>query len=243
MTRRTFFGLTFASAALASRWEETQFPDWKPELIDRLVTNSPWSRPWRGNAFLPAADHRLTSTFNQIGGMQLPSPIPGIGWPRRSPGTSPGSGSPFPRGGSGSTAKVGVDLTIRWASALPVRRAFALQECGSQGLNSARALELLADPKEYVIEVAGIPRVIVDDALKRDLQNARVSITGHRSLRPVEVQLPSIGASVTARLKFARFQDLGTDAGTIELSVPAAALHIEERFRTASMIYEGRLEL
>jgi hypothetical protein len=206
MTRRAVLAIAVVPAGFAARWDEARFPEWPQEFIDRLVTNSPWAHPWTGTVTVQPFDHRnLSSSFQT--GIGFPSPIPGIGWPRRSPRTSPGPGTRFPRDQSDSPIRIPLELTIRWASALPLRRAFALQECGRDGLESDRARQLLGDPETYTLEIAGIPRLMAGDPLRRDLQNARLSIPGHRSLSPSEVEMPSIGAYTTATLKFPRVDE------------------------------------
>lgn len=140
--------------------------------------------------------------------------------------------------------RVGVDLTIRWASALPVRRAMALQEFGRAGLDQPRAVELLsAEPDHYAIELAGLPQMLVSPVLERDLRNARLVVPNRAPLAPLSVDVPSIGAQVNVTLRFARVDDIDPEAGRIELHVQAGTLHIEERFKLRPMVYDGRLAL
>jgi hypothetical protein len=222
---------------LAGRWNESRFPDWDDDLVDRLLTDSPWARPWKGYAIQPDGDQHMTSSWSQVG-TGLPPRIPGIGWPR-----VPGPGS-WPRSGdSDGMIRVAVELTLRWASALPVRRAMVLAEFGRLRLDHPRAVEMLStQPGEFVMELAGLPYRLVDEGFKRDMQKTNLIVPGNRPLSPLSVDFHSVGAYGTATLKFKRVADLKPD-GKAEVLIQAGTLRIEEKFKLRPMIYEGRLEL
>jgi hypothetical protein len=223
--------LPFASAAFASRWDEAKFPEWDQKFIDRMVSDSPWARPWKGTAVLPVPDKRMVSSFAQIG-------IPGVGWPRgpRTGGPAATQDTTIP------VLRVGVDLIVRWATALPVRRALALQEFGRDGLANTRAIQMLTEePDEIVLDLAGIPHALVGQELERNLAKAKLTASNRRPLNPLSVEVPTMGAQVTAKLRFVRFENLDPE-GTIEIVIPGA-LPISERFKLRSMVYEGRIAL
>jgi hypothetical protein len=251
ISRRIPLALCLLPLALgASRWEEVRFPGWSETLVDKMLTDSPWAHPWRGTAIQPVNTQRLTSSWAQIGGIGLPSQIPGVGWPRTPGSRTPGSRMPAPGGGSrgpgqGSTAvRLGVDLIIRWDSALPVRQAMALQEFGKGGLDQPRAAELLSrQPEEFVIELAGLPYAIVNADFERDLGKAKLILPSGKALSPVSVTVPAFGAMVNATLKFPRVSNFEASDGKIELFVHAGTLRIEEKFKVRAMTYDGRLEL
>lgn len=244
VSRRSFLALPFASLALASRWDEARFPDWTETLVDKMLTDSPWARPWRGTAVVPVKTGQgLAASFAQIGG-GWPSQIPGVGWPR-----TPGSGrvpapAPSSRPSGPLAVRMGVDLIIRWASALPVRRAMALQEFGRGGLDQPGALELLNTPPEhFVIELAGLPSSLVNAEFERNLAKARLVLPGGKMVKPAVVDLPAFGVNVNATLRFPRSEQGVSEDGRIELYVQAGTLSIEEKFKPRQMMYEGRLEL
>lgn len=180
----------------------------------------------------------LSSRWSQLG-IGLPR-IPGIGG-QRDPGfpptSAPGNSAPV-------ALRVGVDLIVRWASALPVRRALALQGFGRDGMDQEKARAMLSEqPGEYVIELANIPYAFVSSALERQLRAARLSLPGARSMTPTAVELPTMGTHVTAKMIFPRLKNLNSDAGVAAFSVESGTLRIREEFKLRSMVYEGRLEL
>jgi hypothetical protein len=230
--------MPFAPVLLASRWDEAQFPNWSEGFIDKLLTDSPWAHPWKGTALQPVSNKRVLSNWSQTG-VGLPLPIPG-GGRRRSPGPNATPQSKDPE----LPLRVAVDLIIRWASALPIRRAMALQEFGRGRMDHPQAVETLsAEPKDMVIVFAGIPHLLVHADTQRELEKARLILPGHRPLTPLAVSIPSMGVLVTATLRFPRIENLAPQLNKIDLITQLGTLRIEESFKPQRMVYEGRLEL
>jgi hypothetical protein len=125
-----------------------------------------------------------------------------------------------------------------------VRRALALQEFGPTGLDHERARALLSEePRDFVLELAGIPSMVATPELERELQKMKLYIPGKRPLAPSAVELPAPGTYVTATLRFPRADQLTPDAGSARLVIPAGSFKMDEEFKLSRMVYEGRLEL
>jgi hypothetical protein len=226
------------ATALANRWEDSQFPNWDQKYIDRMVTDSPWARTRKITVVHQFPEKPLMSSrFMQLG-MDLP-PVPSIGRPR-----VPSPGPTSRRQDSGSAVvRLGVELIIRWASALPVRRALVLQQFGRDGLDNANAQAKLSEPADFVIELAGIPHLIVTSDFEKRLAKARLYVPGRRAMAPREVEIPSPGVHVTVRMTFARVPELTPDSGSIGLTLDSGPLRIDEEFKLRTMVYQGRVEL
>lgn len=231
--------MPFGSALFAGRWEQARFPEWDREFVNRILIDSPWAHLWKGTTVQPLSSQRVISNWSQLG-VDLPSPIPGIGWPRSPrPGGIPRTSDP-----GGGVLRMGVELIIRWAGALPVRRAMALHEFGRDRLDDPQAVELLSvQPKDFVIEIAGFPHVLANAELARNLRETKLLVPNKRPLSPLSVEVPEAGTFVTATLRFARVEGLAPDDGKVELVAQAAGMRIEESFKLRPMVYEGRLEL
>jgi hypothetical protein len=131
-------------------------------------------------------------------------------------------------------------LTIRWASALPVRQALALEQ--------AKTLELpRATEAEYVIEIAGFPTTLFPQGARRleaELaKSARLSAAGRRTVTPASVSVPGHGMHLMATLCFPRFEPLDAKDRDITIWANSGSLSIEQRFKLKDMVYEGHLEL
>lgn len=244
MTRRSLLFSMAAASVFAKEWDDSKFPDWSTATIDRLLTDSPWAKEWEATIDVPV-EKNITSTFIQLG-MDLPR-LPQAPAGSRGP-QSPGSRIPqIPTDGPWSV-RTPVSLILRWASALPVRRASALQQFGRNGLGDERAVELLAgNPNECVLEIAGLPRNAAgkgpDEIQKQLMRTARVYVAGRRAVTPIAVKTPSYGALITASVRFPRYQNLNAEDGNLEVSFELGAVRVSERFRLRSMIYEGLLEV
>jgi hypothetical protein len=246
MTRRGFFAVAVGGAWLAARnWERDAFPGWTEEFVDRILTDSPWARPltapFRYSA--PARPRFLTSYFEQIG---EPLGFP-PGWPGRT-GTQSGNRSPRTEDGAAPAVLTEIYLTVRWASALPVRQAMALHQYGRGGLDSPRAAALLEGASgEYVVEIAGFPATLVGQGARRFeaelLESAILHVKGRKALQAVACSMPEHGNHLIATLRFPRFADLAAEEGMVECSASAGPVAFRQRFKLREMTYGGKLEL
>lgn len=239
MTRRSLLLYAAAVPVFSKQWDDARYPEWSNTTIDKLLTDSPWAKEWEATIDVPV-ERNAVSTFAQLG-MDLP-PLP------RLPQSSPTQRIPtIPKDGPWSV-RTAVSVIVRWASALPVRRATALQQFGRNGLNDDRAIALLnGTPEEYIIELAGLPRNVAgkgpEEIQKQLMKTARLFTAGRRPLSPTTVTVPSYGLQVTAALRFPRYLNLTAEEGTVEVSAETGQVRLSEKFKLRSMIYEGQLEL
>jgi hypothetical protein len=240
ITRRAFIAsLSCSPFALSKSWDEHAFPAWTPEFVDRMLTDSPWAKPGTLSFELEPVELQ-SQKYAQIGlpgGIALPGArMPGIG--------RPGTPQPTTR----LPVRTEIYLTTRWSTALPVRRALALQEFGAEGLQNEKAIELLStQPSEYVVEVAGFPANVVRQGAKRfeaELQEtARLIVSGRRPIAATSSHVPDYGNHLVATLRFPRFEGLTLKDGSIEIIATSRRMNIRERFRLKDMVYDGNLEL
>jgi hypothetical protein len=138
-------------------------------------------------------------------------------------------------------------LTVRWASALPVRRANAI----ALGLESrAGKLMLASEPKEYVIEIAGFPAGALKPGgpagLEKELLATATVRPGKRApLQAVSVTVPEFGSHLMAELRFKRSPAITPADEQVEFtaSVLGGRVKIQAKFALKPMVYEGKLEL
>jgi hypothetical protein len=237
-----------ASTLPSKQAEDDNFPAWSAQYTDRMLTDSPWARQTTVSYQLDSIPNRYTTEFAQIGmpgGIGLPGPqIPG--WPRG--GGNTGSSPRTWPGGSSSGSKAEMYLTTRWSSALPIRRALALQEFGVDGLKDEKAVELLnhRDP-EYLIEVAGFPTQAIRQGARRFtadlLQSGRLIVPNRPAVNATSANVPEHGMHLVATLRFPRFDNLKAKDGTIELYADSGRIQVQVRFKLKEMVYGGSLEL
>lgn len=196
-----------------------------------MLTDSPWAKP-------------LTISFNLQACGTSGSPAHGF-----FPGTNrPDSvRSRKPEVSRGSGARTEIYLTARWASALPIRQAYAIQDFGRGGLHSPEAIQRLSsEPTEYVLELAGFPTILFkkgSQELEDALTSSAISIPGRPPVGPTSVVVPAHGMHLMATMRFPRFANVQPADGSITLTASAGTIYIEHGFRLKSMVYQARLEL
>jgi hypothetical protein len=256
MTRRAFLSVIAVAPVLrAASWEGHAFPNWTPEIVDQLLTDSPWAHPVTVPfEFQPSANRTPAEfSFNQFqfpGSTSPPWGIPGGGWPggrRTDPNTRipvpsrPGSGTGYP------SVRAEVYLTIRWSSALPIRRALALERWGQRGLETPDAVEFLnREEPDYVIEIFGLPASLASQGakpLEKDLAKTARLVWKGQMLKPIGVEVPEYGEHLSAELRFKRSDAITPDQGIVEFRAETGPMKIATKFKLSAMTYEGRLEL
>ncbi|MBL8209435.1 MAG: hypothetical protein JNK87_01920 [Bryobacterales bacterium] len=130
------------------------------------------------------------------------------------------------------------ELTIRWASALPIRRAMA-QEWPAEGDKP--------EPAEYIITVSGFPQNTTPRGARwleaQILDSAYLTVKGQRSRKATAAYVPPHGTHLTAELRFPKDPLLHEDDGTVEFTAQAGNFRIAQKFALRKMIYEGQLAL
>lgn len=220
-----------AAVAHARSLVDQQFPSWSDDYVDRMLTDSPWSRPITVSFNLQAFADSDDPVHTFFPGMNRPDSVRS----RRSQPTR------------GSGARTEIYLTARWASALPIRQAYAIQDYGRGGLDSPEAVQLLAtEPNEYVVELAGFPTILFkkgSQELEDALKTSAISVSGRPPVAPTSVLVPAQGMHLMATMRFPRFDGLQPGDGALTLSASAGTIYIEHGFRLKSMVYRSRLEL
>lgn len=141
--------VTVSVAVAASSWQKDDPSQWTSEDVYQILNNSPWSK----SATVNIARGGYGSEGS--GGGPWDEGTPGGGMGRGGMGRGGGGlggGGLGRRGGGYPSAGQGPTITVRWASALPVRLAEAKSAGGSA---DAAALKPL---NEYVIAVLGLPK-------------------------------------------------------------------------------------
>lgn len=187
----------------------------------------------------------LTHQFSDVG---LPG---GLGFPGGNPGRWPGPGSrrpEAPRAPGASTVRSEVSLTIRWSSALPVRQAIALDRWGPEGVDGAEARRFLSAPEtDYKVEVFGIPTLVAHQGARRLeaelLDSARILVKGRMPLHATSAHVPVFGNHLAATFRFPRRHPVEPGDQAVGFAASGDRMEIIRKFKLASMMYEGRLEL
>ena len=248
ITRRGFLTLAAAAPLCAGEtWDRKPFPDWDAGFRDHLLSDSPWAKqvsipyehlvPPRA----PRTDTKVQSDFLQI---ELPD---GFGLPRtrtrnepaRIPQSAPGISLPV---------KTELNLVVRWSSALPIKQALAYERWGPTGLRSEEARAFLdREETDYVVEICGFPAIFFSQdpqKLQRQLaKSARLWFKERPSIRPRTVLITEPGNHMSAEILFPRSAPIKETDGMIEIAAEIGQSRLSAKFKPATMLYQGKIEL
>jgi hypothetical protein len=140
------------------------------------------------------------------------------------------------------------DILVRWAGALPLRRATALYRQRDEHLENISVNELIApEEKDYVVELFGLPLEMAHGGtgtvanLAQD--SAMLELRSGRQIKPNRVEVKVQPRTVAVCIHFPRTEPIGKNDSSLEFSVNLQIFSVRERFRLATMVYEGKLEL
>ncbi len=220
-----------ACAVLAADfWDEKEFTDWSDRDVQRMMTNSPWSK--RITVVFPRPPRTAINDRTPVAG--------GIGGGR-------GGGG---RGGRGFGGADGFGptrqsrLIVQWRSALPMRQAIVRGRMGEGGALDPAGRQLLAQrPTAYFIVVAGLPRPFARLDPAALTAGARLERSGKRPIVPVQAAAQPEGNGAAVVYLFPRDDAITLADEEVEFVTEIAEASIERTFELEDMVVNGRLEL
>ena len=231
---RLLFVLLVLTASAAD-WNSVRFPDWSPETVLRLLTNSPWSKGSSANIDwykrelrpltykdIPGADHNVAkdSGLGPLGGIGAPKP----------------------------TLPTKADLLIRFPNALIMRHAKALYRQRDEKLPPDKLNSLIDAPSpDYVVEIYGVPSEVahqgtgtIESLVSR---SAYLRTIAGRTYRPSRVEVTIQATTLKILVHFPNEEPLRVSDEAVEFFADIQLLKCKEQFRLKPMQYLGRLEL
>jgi hypothetical protein len=255
----------------ADFWKTKDSTQWTSEEVSKVLNDSPWAR---GKTVQPQQSQmRRGGGGRRGGGFGYPGGgLGGGGYPGGG-GGYPGGGGGYPGGSNGGGGSNGdgsqagpMNLTIRWASALPVQQALMRQGGGdSDELKAATA----ATEKYYVVSVLGLrlPRQRSrsndpddqnsngnDDNDRRQKQNndalrsqlldaAQLAPKGRSSIYAQDVQIDGPDGIDGVRFLFPRTNPISAGDKEVDFILNVRRIKVEEKFHLSDMQYQGKLAL
>lgn len=230
--------LLFAFLALTAAgedWKSAKFPDWSPDTVMRLLTNSPWSKAttvdidWYKRELrpltykdIPGADHNTIKdpALGPLGGIGAPKPK----LPQKA------------------------DLLIRFPNALAMRHAKALYRQRDEKLGPEKINGLIDQPaSDYVVEIFGVPSEVahqgagtIESLVER---SAYLRTRFGRTYKPSRVEVAILPTTLKILVHFPNEEPLRIADDEVEFFADIQLLKCKASFRLKPMQYLGRLEL
>jgi hypothetical protein len=222
--------IVFAALLTASgpSWTSKPPRQWDEADAKQILSDSPWVKKATPAELLV----RNESAVRQSGGMGGGQSV-GIEALNASVLTGIGASQPTRRG----ARPKGLQVEVRWESALPVRAAElkAKEEDLPEWQGSVYAVAIY-DVPGLDVNQKSLPKELSKEAyLKRD---------GKKDLKPVGVNLlPQEGGLTTIVYLFPRSEEITTEDARVEFAAVFGRLSLAQYFYPAQMRFQGKLEL
>jgi hypothetical protein len=221
-----------------TNWKDKQIPDWSEADAKQLLADSPWVK--KSTAVVDkTAEKKSPLRLGRHGGFGLS----GLGIGRRSSSngsnsTDNGNGSSSSSSGAAGVPDAPLVVTLRWASALPIREA---------ELKARDTRAPMVDEDHYAIEVYGIPsKQVKDDSQKlADQLKAKASIKrlAKDELKPSSVEIVMRDDGPVLVYLFPRRAEIIWRDHEINFEAEVGNVKIKQAFQTDEMKFHGVLEL
>ena len=249
----------------ADFWKERDYKQWKPKEAHKMLNKSPWAQnvsldPMRmrragfgdieGDPTQDPAERR--SPAQPRGSVEAlagdPNPVPVGAAPA---GGGPGfnssglAGRPPPAGGG--LGPPPINVTVRWASALPVKQAVVRSRYRGNFEESEKDKQLLnSKDEQYVVLLSGLPGRIAR-ALQRNTDRIKQMTALHRKKKD---PIPAASVEVLPRdrflevfLFFPRTAAIDLGDRNVELRTQVGPFKIKRKFKLKKMVFNDKLEL
>ena len=222
---RTLGVWILAGAALvaADFWDEKDFTTWSDKEVEKMLTDSPWSKEVR----VPLSGPRAS------------------GIPIRPGGIGIGGGGGGRRGGSAfSSAPARLALTVSWRSALPLKQAFVRRETPVDVRLGPEAHQFLEqDEPFYIVSVSGLPNQFARVVQSPDSFETVLKLDRRDPISPERTDVFREGEGLTILWFFPRTAAITLDDKDVEFISSLGQLEVKKKFKLEDMVFGGELEL
>jgi hypothetical protein len=238
-----FFALA-VSVCGADFWQSKPFTDWSDKEVQKMETNSPWSK-------------QVSIAMGEGGGSGRGG---GRGSRAGGGGSVGGEDTTVATGAGGSTGGRSQDsgtiggggtsmtITVSWRTALPMRQAVAKMKYPGDAITSPDAKKMIEeDQKYYGILVSGLPAGSgrgggerMKDAL---MKNTTLSVKGKELIQVADIQTGGNEQKPVVLFLFPRTVELSVDDKDVEFSTKLGPLMVKQKFHLKDMVLNGKLEL
>jgi hypothetical protein len=229
----------------ADVWQTKPYTDWSDKDIQKLETNSPWSKQVPvalegGGGGGSSKGGRKSSNASEIdGGGNGSTPMAGV-----NPGRNAGLQDV---GGGGVGGGAAMTVTVSWRTALPIREAVAKEKFGAEAATSADAKKLIEEEQKfYAIMLTGLPGRVLHggDKLKESLLKATsLNVKGKDPVAPSDIQVGGNEQRALVMFMFPKTTPLSVDDKEVEFSTKIGPITVKQKFHLKEMLFNGKLDL
>jgi len=228
----------------ADFWLTKPYTEWSDKDIQKLETNSPWSKQvplsLSGPGGGPDTGRARRGGSGSGGDLDSPMGSGGTGGGGRGNPQEAGGGA-IPGGGASSS------VTVSWRSALAFREAVAKEKFGAEAATSADAKKIIEDePKFYLVMISGLPGRALhsNDKMKESLlQSTSLIVKGKDPIQATDVQTGGNEQRPVVLFVFPKTAPLSVDDKDVEFSTKLGTIVVRQKFHLKDMMFNGKLDL
>jgi hypothetical protein len=231
------------SVCAADFWLTKPYTDWSDKDIQKLETNSPWSKqvPLSLGGAGGGPDTGRSRRGGSGSGGDLDSTMGSGGGGGRSSNPPEVGGGVVPAGGAS------MNVTVSWRSSLAFREAVAKGKFGAEAATSADAKKIVEDePKSYMVLISGLPGRALhgNDKMKESLlQSTSLIVKGRDPIQPTDVQTGGNEQRPVLLFVFPKSAPLSLDDKDVEFSTKLGSIVVKQKFHLKDMMFNGKLDL
>lgn len=229
-----------AAPVAADFWDEKDFTAWSGMEVEKLLTDSPWSR-------------KVTVALRGPGDGGGDSRGGGGGFGGGPGGFGGGPADGFGGAGGGRRGADGFDAApqrmtfiVLWRSALPVKQALVRSQIGDAPISREQRQFLTQLDPFYVVVVAGLPRQFARMAQNRSALMAETTLK-RQDRNPISpedlVVFVENGETVTLQYHFPRGDLITVEDKDVEFITKLGQVEVKQKFKLEDMVFAEQLAL
>ena len=232
-----FLGTALAAADF---WEDKDFTTWSQKEVEKMLSDSPWSR--KVSLHIPEV-----SLAGRVGGLSGGLIGTGGGAGRAGGGGGAGGAGAGNLGGGGFLPPPRrTQVPLRWVSALPVKQASVMERGeGATPPPTDPDQFLQQEERQYRLAVVGLARAF--GSTLSDLQAVRGATLLKRKDRApiaaVDVRLVYHGEWLSIEFHFPKDESITLDEKEVEFVTVLGEAKLSKKFKLKDMVIAGRLVL
>ncbi|MCH2693773.1 MAG: hypothetical protein MK025_03525 [Acidobacteriia bacterium] len=226
-----FLLLIYSTLLAADFWKAKEYKDWKPKEVQKMLTKSPWAKDATVRFSMQGVSARGRGSGGSASDSGQRSPIGG------------GGGGGF---GGGGRSRPQLKVSIRWASALPIKQALIRSRHEGDFEETAQdKAHLTQIEKQYVVAVSGLP-----GRMERFLQNTDHIKQATTLKRKKNATIQAQSVEVVPREQFielyfffSRSNPILVNEKNVEFKMELGPIKIKRKFKLKDMVFNDKLEL
>ena len=225
----------------ADFWKERDYKQWKPKEAHKMLTKSPWAQTRGGRVEAIAG--------NPNGSPQRGIPV-GLGGADGGDGGGPGfygGGLAGQSQGAGRLGPPPINVTVRWASALPVKQAIVRSRYRGDFQESEKDKQLLnLKDEQYVVLLTGLPSRMAGTLQRNTDRIKQMTVLHLKKKDPIaaaSVEVLPRDQFVEIFLFFPRAEAIALEDKDVELQTQVGPFKIKRKFKLKNMVFKDKLEL